>query len=95
MKEGVPALVILNPAGKVIPALHHIDWSQARRFAARAVLRHLEELRKAANAHRLFERHRPAASVALTEPITLNDAVARVRQSTQQLDQVVRHGSSR
>lgn len=42
--EGVPALILLSPEGKVIPSDHQIKWRTARTFSAEDVLRYLQQL---------------------------------------------------
>jgi thioredoxin 1 len=48
MQTGVPALVLLNPNGKITPIRGDVQWHNARTFSVEEALRYLRELSDAA-----------------------------------------------
>ena len=45
---GIPALVVLTPDGRIVPAPTPVVWEHARTFTADEVLRYLQDLQRAA-----------------------------------------------
>jgi len=47
MASGVPALVLLDPRGRIVPVKTYVMWRRSREFDAAGVLVHLRELANA------------------------------------------------